>query len=468
MRLWPAIILVALLVAGAVFVADRPGNVVVEWQDWRLDTSVAVLALGTTFVALAGGWLYVVLRKLVRAPRDFLNARRERRRREGYRALTRGLAAAASGEAIEAQRCARKAEKLLTEKPLTLLLSAQAAQLSGDTEASKRYFTAMLDEPETAFLGLRGLIARALRAGDEARALSLLEQARKLRPRTPWVLHGHYELLARAQRWDEAEKCLAEAIRYKGVNAEDGRHHRAALLYERGRAAQTSGRARDALDLAARAHAIDPGFAPATAWYAALLESSGQKRRARKTIEAAWRLTPHPGLARAYGALYADETDLARVKRFERLAEINPGHPESEMALGQAALKARLWGEARRHLQAAGADGDATPPRICRLMAEIEEAQNSDLAASRRWLERAANSASPDPAYACNACGGTTPNWAPLCPHCRSFDALVWRARPGESAHAAMGAAAFLPTSIDDQSGAVVGSAAFRSTILPT
>jgi uncharacterized membrane-anchored protein len=115
-------------------------------------------------------------------------------------------------------------------------------------------------------------------------------------------------------------------------------------------------------------------------------------------------------------------------------------------------------------LQAAGADGDATPPRLCRLMAEIEEAQNGDLAASRVWLERAANSTSPDPAYACNACGGLSPSWAPLCPHCRSFDALVWRARPGERASAA----AFLPASIDDQSRAVVGSAAIRFPLSPT
>ncbi len=216
MRPWPAIILVLLLVAGAVFVADRPGSVVVEWQDWRLDTSVAVLALGTAFAALAGGWLYVVARKLIRAPRDFLNARRERKRREGYRALTLGLAAAASGDAIEAQRYARRAQKLLSEKPLTLLLSAQAAQLAGDAEAAERHFVAMLDEPETAFLGLRGLIARALQAGDEAQALRLLEQARKLRPRTPWVLQGRYELLARALRWDEAEAALGRGDPLQG------------------------------------------------------------------------------------------------------------------------------------------------------------------------------------------------------------------------------------------------------------
>ncbi len=62
---------------------------------------------------------------------------------------------------------------LLAEPPLTLLLSAQAAQLNGDEQAARRYFTAMLDRAETEFLGLRGLVMQALRGGDEAAALGL-------------------------------------------------------------------------------------------------------------------------------------------------------------------------------------------------------------------------------------------------------------------------------------------------------
>jgi HemY protein len=471
MKHWPSIILALILVAGAVFIADRPGSVVVQWQDWRIDTSVAVLALGIGFTALAGGWLYVMLRKIIRAPRDFLHARGERKRREGYKALTFGLAAAAAGDGAEAQRHARKATKLLaSEKPLTLLLSAQAAQLTGDAEAAHRHFKSMLGQAETMFLGLRGMIGHALKAGDENRALNLIEQARKLRPRMPWVLQGQYELLARAGRWDEADAALADAMRHKAVPADEARHHRAALIYQRGRNAQTHGRARDALELAARAHLLDPGFAPATIWYAELLETNGKKRQARKTIEAAWRISPHPDLARAYGALYQDESELAQVKRFERLAGMNPDHAESQVALGKSLLKARLWGEARRHLQKAGVDGDATPPRLCRMMAEIEETQNGDAGAARRWIERAANSTAADPAYVCNACGFRVNGWTPLCPHCRHFDALVWRRRPGMSDGAPEhgGVVPVLAASIDDQSGAVVGSAALRHPILPT
>ena len=93
---------------------------------------------------------------------------------------------------------------MLDEPPLTLLLSAQAAQLEGDDHAARGYFEAMLDQPATAFLGLRGLLVQAERTGDTARALELAERAFALRPETPWVLTALLELQTRAGRWSDA------------------------------------------------------------------------------------------------------------------------------------------------------------------------------------------------------------------------------------------------------------------------
>ena len=69
------------------------------------------------------------------------------------------------------------AEALLSEPALTLLLSAQAAQLTGDREGAARTFTAMLEDDQMAFLGLRGLIAQSLRDGNQVRALEYAERA---------------------------------------------------------------------------------------------------------------------------------------------------------------------------------------------------------------------------------------------------------------------------------------------------
>src|SRR5262249_57792128 len=101
-------------------------------------------------------------------PRRCARGGADNRRRKAYRALTQGMVAVAAGDAGEARRQAKLAGTLLNDPPLTLLLAAQAAQLDGDERAAEKYFRAMLDRPETAFLGLRGLLMQSLKAGNNA------------------------------------------------------------------------------------------------------------------------------------------------------------------------------------------------------------------------------------------------------------------------------------------------------------
>ena len=463
MRALRPIIVIALLIAGAVFIADRPGEVSLVWEGWRIDTSVAVLVLGVAVLAMFAAALFHLLRLVIRSPHAIAHGRRERRRRRGYRALTQGMVAVAAGDPVEAKRLARQADVLLAEPPLTLLLSAQAAQLNGDEKAAANYFTAMLDRPETEFLGLRGLIMQALKRKDDAEALRLAGRAKALRPKTQWVLMSLLELQARAGQWQDAEATLALATRRKALPAVDGAHRRAVLLYEQSRTALAEKRERDAARLVAKAHALAPGFTPAAVAYAESLKVAGQRRRARKVVETAWSEAPHPALAVAYESLFAEERALQRLKRFEALAARNKDHIESHIALAEAALKARLWGEARRHVANAGGreDNPAPSPRVAGLVAEIEEAEHADLPAARSWLARATSTSTLDPTYVCSACGAEAPAWAAICPHCRSFDSIEWRA-PGRAPVPRLGTASEMMPSLP-----VPGSGPPRGAALP-
>ena len=122
---------------GAVWLAERPGAVTAEFRGWRLDTSVGALVVGIVVLILVSIGLWLLYRWIVGAPGALLEGWGDSRRRRGYRELTQGLAAVAAGDGTEAQKHARKAEKLLAEPALTLLLSAQAAQLTGDRDGSQ-------------------------------------------------------------------------------------------------------------------------------------------------------------------------------------------------------------------------------------------------------------------------------------------------------------------------------------------
>jgi HemY protein len=442
----------AVVTAAAVYFADHPGRVDVVWQGWQVGTTVGVLVAAAVLAGILVALLVWALSLIVGAPRAFLRRRRERRRRAGYRALTQGMVAVAAGDPQEAHRYARRADTLLADPPLTLLLSAQAAQLEGDDAAAKKFFAAMLERPETEFLGLRGLLTQALQARDRGTALGITKRAMTLRPNTPWVIETLFDLEAREGQWQLAEKTLTQAVKRRLVPRERARHHRGVLLYEQSRAALARGDRRQGVSLAAEAQGLTADLAALAAHHARLLLEDRRAGPATKAVEGAWRTAPHPELAEVYGAIHQGAAPLDRFKSFEKLAAQNPGARESHLTLAEAAVEAQLWGEARRHLEQAltaaapppmtksadplrsplpsgapdGKDLAGPTPRLCLMMARLEEAEKGSAGIMREWLDRAVT-AMPDPRYVCAACGGESLEWHSLCPHCGAFDTLSWR-----------------------------------------
>ncbi len=415
----------------AVWLAERPGTVTAEWHGWRLDTSVGVILIAVVALVLLSIAAWLLYRWIVGAPGALLDGWGESRRRRGYRALTQGLAAVAAGDGAEAQKNARKAEALLSEPPLTLLLSAQAAQLTGDRDGARKAFNAMLEDEQMAFLGLRGLIAQALRDGDQGQALAYAERAFKLRPQTPWVVHSLFDMQAQIGRWREAQETLDAGLRRKVVTQEKGRTLKALLLVERSRAAEHDGNDADALGLAREAFGLAPERIAVSSRLAELQIKTGDGRRAMRTLERGWALAPHPDLAALYLKASGEADPLKRVGIVRKLVAQKPDDLESNLALAQAALDAGLWGEARRYLDAAG--GTNPPVRVCRLMAEVEERAHSDQAKVHDWLARAAT-APADKAWRCSACGAHHEAWRSVCESCGAFGTLHWRA-PGTYGH---------------------------------
>ena len=423
--IWFVIAAVAML--GAAWLVEQPGTVTAEWRGWRLDTSAGALVVVIIVLIMVSIGLWLLYRWIVGAPFALLEGWGESRRQRGYRELTRGLAAVAAGDGAEAQKHARKAEQLLADPPLTLLLSAQAAQLAGDREAAARAFNAMLDDEQMAFLGLRGLIGQALREGDQAKALAYAERAFRLRPQTPWVVHSLFDMQAQVGQWKAAQETLETGVRRKVVAADKGRTLKALLLVERSRAAEHGGNDADALALAREAFKLAPERIAVTRRLAELQIKAGDGKRALKTLERGWAVAPHPDLAELYLKASGEADALKRVGIARRLASQKPDDIESHLALAQASLDAGLWGEARRHLETAG--GTNPSVRVCRMMAEVEEREQSDQAKVHDWLARATD-APADRAWRCAACGAHHESWRPVCESCGAFGTLHWRA-PG-------------------------------------
>lgn len=382
---WGFIIaLLGLAAAGAGWLAQRPGIVTLQWGGYRIDTSVPVLLVLIGLLIVAAALLYRLWWSVRRVPRSIVRARQDRHQRQGYAALSRGLVAVAAGDSAGARKHARRAESLVDDRPLVTLLSAQAAQLDGDDQAAAKFFQSMSERRETAFLGVRGLLMQAMKREDWDQALTLARRAYRLNPKSEWVVQTLYELQKRSGRWIDAETTLAETAKLRLIAPAKVPHERAELLYNQSLNCANV----QALDWARKAYKADPGFVPGTVRYAKLLIAGGKHRRATAVIERAWKQTPAPELAEAYWEARQADDALKKVQASQRLAKHNPEHMESRIAIAVAALEARLWGEARTNLESiAGPDAS---PRVCLLMAELEEAEHGDLARARTWLMRAA------------------------------------------------------------------------------
>ena len=414
---------IAAIALGAAWFADRPGEVVMTWQGWRVSTSLMVAAAALLVVIALAIIAWSLLRFVLYSPQRVADFVEERRQLRGWRAVSRGLIAVGTGNMLLAKRSAGEARKLLAAEPLTLLLSAQAAQLAGDSKSAESEFRNMLAHDETKLLGLHGLFVEAARRGDPVTALASAEEAAKADPALGWAGDAVIEFRCRAGDWAGALESLEAQIAAKAVSKAAGKRRRAVLMTAQALALEEVDPAR-ARELAATAARLAPDLIPAVALAGRLEALAGNVRRGSRMIEKAFAANPHPELAETYAELRAGDTARERLDRAKSLAQKAPAHPESLLAIARAAMDAHDFTQARNALASL-----LTEPtqRVCLLMAEIEATELGDHGKAREWTARAVR-ARRDPAWVAD--GYVSERWLPISPLSGKLDAFVWSVPP--------------------------------------
>lgn len=423
-RLLIFVLITAVLVFCTVWFAENPGNMTIVWLGYRFDGSIGMVALGllaltVVLVLVWRGWTLIA-----NSPGWVGRLLGSRRRKKGQQALTMGLLELASGDVRQALKHTRAVDRYLEDDTLTRLLTAQAAELDGNNDAAKRQFEAMLEKPDSAFFGLRGLLQLALKADDREAALDYAERAHRLRPRNPAVIVTLFDLLLTSRRWDRALGLLVDAQKASVFGEQELTRRRALLITAKAEDAIAAGENAEAIKLLRKALNASAGFTGAAVLLAGLYRDIKQDAKARDVILQSWQVAPSAALGTIYRETLTGDP-LAQVKSVEKLAASNPNHVESQIVLAEAALEADLWGVARSNLEKAMAS--KAEARHYRLLADLELRENQDGAKARDLLIKASH-ANPDPDWRCGACGAETDRWVVSCPSCHSFGSVDWRA----------------------------------------
>jgi HemY protein len=390
------VVLLAAAISVAVWFANNPGEVLVLWRGWRIDTSVGIL-----LVVMAGAVVIMLglakLIALIRGSVDmFATARKDRRLRQGLAALGHGFAAVHAGQPQLASKLAKEAAAFLDDTPATRLLLAQAAAANDDGAGLRTQAIHLLDKPETELAALRQLSARAVHEGDVVGALNYAKRALARKDAPKWALDMVLDVQVANGRWADALSALDSKI---------GRGHFGTVSFQKLKAELLTRMAEEALDhgdaAAAESHshkALEAGGDErAVIAHARAMMVQTKTKKAAAEIEKAWNTTPSAALLRAYLAACASESALDQARRVEKLVAATADHAESRLALAEVSLKAQLWGQARSRLAPllGGDVAKGVQARAAMLMAELETTERNDAAAGASWLKRALERAEP-------------------------------------------------------------------------
>ena len=442
------VLAVAALTLGAGLLIDTQGGIriAVMGQEFTLGPLaaliVALLLMGALWVLMQAVGLAVAVIRFLNGDETAISRYFNRsRQRRGLKALSEALIALAAGEGRVAMARAARAGRYLDRPELTTLITAQAAEAAGDTRAAETAYKALLENPQTRFIGVRGLLNQSLAEGDTATALRLAEQAFALKPRHQETQDILLRLQAGQADWSGARATL-EAKRKTGALPRAVHRRRDAVLALQ----QARGIIEEGADIRAREAAIDanrlsPDLIPAAAMAARSYIAKGEPRNAERVLKRAWNAQPHPDLAAAFAEIAPTETPAARLRRFRALTQIHPDHEETRLLLAELNLAAEDFPAARRAL------GDLATrhptQRTLAIMAAIERGEGSDDAVVRGWLAKALT-APRGPQWCCDTCQASHATWNPTCDNCSGFDTLSWR-EPAESTGQSATAAELLP-----------------------
>jgi len=392
------LLLVVLLaaVALAYFVQLDAGYVLVDFHGVSVESSVWIALLCVLIGAIV---LYVLLRVLTalvnagarllgfsppRGPIASLGeSLRDRRRRRGVGAFIAFFEGRWRNAMRQLERGAAHADAPI----VNYLFAARASEEMGDLGRAD----ALLDRA-AATPGSDAVVAVAraemhLRAGENERALEILDALGPEVSQQPAAARLVVETLQRLENWERLAALLPEVARYRLL--QEARLQRLEeRVYSALLAAQPAGGAGglDRLHTVWRSVPSHARRLPAVmAAYSKVLDEAGAGAEAAVLLASALRSEAHPLLIRAYGLL--DLEDRKKQLGFaESLLRRTPEDAELLLALGRISLRNELWGKARDYLESSL--GRQWRPDTCAELAGLYERLGEN-ERSRVLLQRA-------------------------------------------------------------------------------
>ncbi|MBV8665060.1 MAG: heme biosynthesis protein HemY [Burkholderiaceae bacterium] len=350
-----AIFIIAIgLAVGARF---DPGNVVLFYPPTRIDLSLNLFLLLAFLLFLA---LHVLLNAIVATremPGKVAAYRREKRDREGNRALRDALKALFEGRFGHAEKAAKRAVESPENAGLAALIAARAVHRMRQSERRDLWLSATQDDATLKTARLMTAIELLVDDHQAERALEAVQELNASGTRHIHALRMALKAHQRARNWAEVLRLVRSLDNHNALHPALSRRVRElaydALLSDRNHDAESIRNLWQSIPAAER---VKP-FVAARA--ADTFNVLGLHDDARTVVEKALAVEWDDRLVRLYRKSAAAEGSaalLAQIERCEAWSLQRPTDAELALTLGTLCLKQKLWGKAQRHLDRALSD----------------------------------------------------------------------------------------------------------------
>lgn len=417
-RLGLYITLAIVVALGAVWFADHPGSIQLNWRGWEVRMSVAILCL-LILLYTAACWYLFKLYRWFRTDNPLTSPKRLASRREkGLAELDLGWSALAVHDNTAALKHGKKARGLLPTDngPLRLLLKA-----SGD----EKYLDLLSATSGSQMLTLKFRLEQELKDQNSKNAHDILLKMLALSPNSPWINQRLFDILTRRSKWADADQELIRLIKSKVIDKDEQKYLTAVLCFCQALEADLAGQKKTARSFAEQALKKDPTFISAALLLARHHLREGDKGKAGKVIETVWKLAPHPDLGQFFLKLDPLESPSEKFRRLQKFTKLNADHRHSLHLLASVALDTEHWVDAKQSLDKL-VQTEQTSRETYHLLARMEMLQKQDEKAAEAHMARAANATS-DPKWQCDSCKGTRENYLATCPDCHTFGGIRWQ-----------------------------------------
>lgn len=418
---------ITVFVSAAIWLISQPGEMDFNFLNYDVKVKTGIFLLALAGVAFVVSCVLELLRAVLSVPKSLVEYRDDRRHQTGYKSLTRGLVAVAAGDAVKATQYSKQTNKLLKDNSgLPLLLEAQAARLRGEEAVAQNRFEALLDDKDTAFLGIRGLMKSALDEGNKALALKHARAALKLHPRQGWILKMVYNLESQNHNWAEVLKIGKRAVKAGAVSLDKIISDRIAIHLMRHDEFDAQSNENMALKELRAAYKLNPAFVPTIERFSAYYIEHKKLKKAATLVEQAWKVNPHPALADIWDKLSPrgkKDDDTKILAWFERLVDFNVESADGHIAAAKAAIDIGYWGEAKAYLMAA--EKIYPMAKTFHMRAVVEQKITHNDGDAESVLERSSN-ALPEKVWTCRETGMVYEEWSAIAMPHESFNTIIW------------------------------------------